>query len=287
MITGLTGEKEGRERVNPSFLLRPSKEHPIIREIMEIKKGKAEKPLETRIIEGAKICREALQSGILPEMLLFSETAAAKNLVSCDDLVQRAKETLVLPDHVFRKISVSKAPQGIAAVVNFPVTLFQREMEPNPDSVYMVCDAIQDPGNVGNMIRIADAFALEGVIFNAKTAHPSNDKVIRSSMGSVFRVRLIFTRSIAETLDDLTSLGVIVYGTHLEGKEICSEFRFRRPCAIVFGNEGQGLSPETLEKCTEKIRIPMPGKAQSLNVSNAAAITAFIASKGVHPLAIS
>ncbi len=253
-----------------------SKDNPTLKDIMRIRQQHAKEPGAGIFIEGVRLCMDALASGVLFETLILSRAAA-----DSADLSGFAQETeiLVLADHLFEKVCATKNPQGMAAVVRSPILYRQEDIPVRPDGRYLLCEAVQDPGNFGGIIRTADAFGFDAVFFTKDTADPFNEKVLRSSMGSVFHIPLVCVDSMPQTVLRLCAGGAAVYAAHLKGRDIVPGRLFRVPCAILVGNEGQGIREETAECCDELLRIPMRGKAESLNVSGAAAILCFLASQ--------
>lgn len=252
-----------------------SKENPALKEIIRIKHQHAKEPGAAIFIEGVRLCMDALQSGVVFEMVIVSQSSITQ--MDLDPFGEKT-EIIVLADHLFDKISSTQNPQGLAAIVRSPVLFHQKDFTIHPQDKFLVCESIQDPGNMGGLIRTADAFGFDGVLYTRDTVDPFNEKALRSSMGSVFHIRLICVESISETVTHLKNAGVTVYATHLKGQDIERNQAFRFPCALVVGNEGQGISEETADCCDELIRIPMKGKAESLNVSNAAAILCYLVS---------
>jgi TrmH family RNA methyltransferase len=252
-----------------------SKENPALKEIIRIKHRHAKEPGAPIFIEGSRLCMDALQSGVVFETVIISRSTAAQM-----DLEPFGKEPeiLVLPDHLFERISSTKNPQGLAAIVKSPVLFHQEDFIVRPQDKFLLCESIQDPGNMGGLIRTADAFGFDGILYTRDTVDPFNEKVLRSSMGSVFHVRLICMNSITDTIARMRKAGVTVYAAHLKGQDIKPDRAYHLPCALIMGNEGQGITQETADCCDELLRIPMKGKAESLNVSNAAAILCFLLS---------
>jgi TrmH family RNA methyltransferase len=254
------------------------KENTRIKEILKIKKNTSKNFGAFVFIEGLRSCEDAFKSGVAIETLILSE-----NFVKSAgyELIESANEILTVKDYVFSKISSSKTPQGIAAIVKSPVIQYSDEMHFGSEDRYLICESIQDPGNFGSIIRSADAFGFKGVIFTDDNVDPLNEKVIRAAMGSVFHIRLMCTTDLFNTIVSLKQNGFIVYATDLAGQDVAYGHVFEKKCAIVLGNEGNGVSANVAGVCDKRIRIPMKGQAESLNVSNAAAIICYLASQNV------
>lgn len=170
-------------------------------------------------------------------------------------------------DNIFEKMCDTKAPQGILAVIKIE----NDEFEPELNKAYIYCDGIQDPGNLGTIIRTADAAGFGGVMLSPSCADLFNPKTVRSSMGSFFNMKVI--RGVtAQKLTEYKNGGFEIYGGALSEDSI--DYRtadFKKPSVIVVGNEANGISDAVLKICTH-IKIPILGKAESLNAGVAAAI---------------
>lgn len=253
-----------------------SKDNPRFKDLLRTRKNPEEQTGRV-FIEGTRLCMDALASGVSFETVLISSCEESRiDLSQFDENV----EIIILSDLLFQKLSSTKTPQGLAAVVHSPVIHIRCDGNwvIHPMDRYLICESVRDPGNLGGILRSADAFGFTGVIITKDTVDPFNEKVLRSSMGSIFHIAIIQVDSMSDTLQWLKDNKVTTYASHLKGTDISREFSFQFPCAIVMGNEGNGLSSETTESCDELIRIPMTGKAESLNVSNAAAVLCYLVS---------
>jgi len=231
-------------------------------------------------LEGVRLCEDALLSGLDPVMVLFSsekETLVADwcGRFSFSENVQ----VLSMPAVLFDRLGSTQNPQGVALVVRAPVSLGNIPVRGN--DIYLVCEETSDPGNLGTMIRMADAFDFTAVIIAAGTVDPFNEKVIRSSMGSCFHIPIISKKTIAEICSHFRESGVQLIASHLNG-ELLPNIVCTFPCAIFIGNEARGLSEECSSMCDLLIKIPMPGKAESLNASSAASILGYVINSQRH-----
>jgi TrmH family RNA methyltransferase len=149
----------------------------------------------------------------------------------------------------------------------------------NPEKLLLI-DAVQDPGNIGTMIRTADAAGIDAVILGEGCADLYNPKVVRSTQGSLFHMPVI-KGNLSEIIDELKQIGTPVYGTALEGASPFEEVEKSSRFALLVGNEGQGVSKELLEKTTKNLYIPIYGKSESLNVGIAAGILMYHLRKSI------
>ena len=135
--------------------------------------------------------------------------------------------------------------------------------------LYLALDSIRDPGNLGTIIRSAEGAGATGIIMSANTVDIYNPKVIRSTMGALFRMPFIYVPNIVDTCKCLKDKGITLFAAHLNGSNYYKE-NLNLPMGIMIGNEGNGLTEKTISSCKSKITIPMKGRAESLNASAAA-----------------
>lgn len=178
---------------------------------------------------------------------------------------------------VFRKMSDTQNPQGILCVLRRPrYSLEDLLLLPAP--LFLVLENLQDPGNLGTIVRAGEGAGVTGIITGAGTADLYNPKTIRATMGSVFRVPCVCVENLGQTVAQLQENGVRVYAAHLEGERYYDSFSFREGTAFLIGNEGAGLSGELASRADSYLKIPMEGSVESLN----AAVTASILMYEVH-----
>ena len=224
-------------------------------------------------IEGVRLCEDVLSCGFSPELLFLTneKIALVQSWIERFSISDTCRFFL-LPEHLFAQLSGKKTPQGIALVTPLPV--FPERFSWRDSAIYLVCEDVSDPGNLGTMIRMADAFAFSAILYTKNTVSPFNEKVIRASMGSCFHIPMQEFESIHAICEKLAALGVALIGTHLQGDSL-DEASFHFPVAFVIGNEARGLSEDCASFCQSLIKIPMEGKAESLNAAAAAAIIGY------------
>ena len=213
--------------------------------------------------EGVKIHTEAPKERI--EEVFVSESFAKEN----EQLLSGA-ETVVVRDDVFAKMCDTQTPQGILTVLKQPKTTLEEILE--RDGPIVLLEDVQDPGNVGTIIRTAEGAGAAGVILSSGCADLFAPKTIRSTMGSVFRVPAVFTDDPVQTAERLHRFGSTLYAAHLRGKNFYDEQEYRSPCTLLIGNEARGLSEGLSAAADVLVKIPMEGKLESLNASVAAGI---------------
>ena len=223
-------------------------------------------------IEGVRLCEDALKSQCVPSMVCVSEKQVSFLDKYADDFEHAEK--VVVSQECFAKICSTVNPQGVAMVVQEPDLGAEIPFRDNGNDIYVVLEALQDPGNMGTIIRLADALDFTAVIMTSGCVDPYNEKVLRSSMGSVWHVPLIKVEDAREALDFFAAKAVTTMAMELNG-EILTTDVVRTPAAYFIGNEGNGLTSETINSCDLKVKIPMPGKAESLNAASAASIMGY------------
>ncbi len=177
----------------------------------------------------------------------------------------------VVTKEVFRKMSDTESPQGILCVLNMPSyeieEILQREAP-----LLMLLEDIQDPGNLGTILRTGAGAGVDGIVMSRGGVDIFNPKTSRSTMGSIYRVPFVIAEDFGGAIELLQSHGVQVYAAHLAGSVQYDLPDYRKASAFLIGNEGNGLREETAAKASGRIRIPMAGKVESLNAAMASGI---------------
>jgi RNA methyltransferase, TrmH family len=228
-------------------------------------------------IEGVRIIEEAIRSGLRFRAVFFSESAedrAARLLPQIGSHV----ETLLLPDKVFDSAVVSETPQGVAALVRLKEFTLDDLQERTPVGPILVIAGLQDPGNLGTILRSAEAFGSAGVILGEGTVSPFNSKVIRASAGSIFRLPVVSAKSaggLESICENLRSQGVRLIATSSHKGASLDQAKLATPAAIFVGSEGSGLPRTILAQVDETIAIPHSPHVESLNAGVAASIVLY------------
>ena len=188
-----------------------------------------------------------------------------------------AGEVLTVSDSVFQSLADTKCSQGILAVVKSKKLSFDEfvgKAVKGKIPFILILEHIQDPGNLGTIIRTAEGAGVTGVCLGGGTCDLYNPKVARSTMGSVYRVPVYRSENLIETVRDLKALGISTYAAHLSGNDFYAE-DYQGPVAFMIGNEGNGLSDALIAEANRLIRIPMCGKLESLNAAVSAAVMSY------------
>lgn len=224
------------------------------------------------VVEGVKMFLEAPEEEI--EEIYVAE--GFRKEACMEKLAGRPFETV--SEEVFRKMSDTEAPQGILCVMRqkkyVPEDLLAAK---NP--LLMLLEDIQDPGNLGTILRTGEGAGIGGVIMSRETADIYNPKTIRSTMGSIYRVPFVYVSSLAEAAAQLKAGGIRLFAAHLKGKSWYDGENYRKGSAFLIGNEGNGLREETAALADTYIKIPMEGRVESLNAAMAAGILMYEAAR--------
>ncbi len=226
------------------------------------------------LAEGLRLAEMALDSGWEIQCCYYTEAAASAKRVNA--LLVTLEESCPLyevPDHVFRRISETDSPQGVLLVMKQPEVFVElEELLKKECPLIAVLDNVRDPGNVGTILRTADAVAVDGVVLLGDTADIFSSKTVRSSMGSVFHVPVVSHVTYDAFFGELERRKIPLLAAALDSS---ADIYFRQDLSgaavIVFGNEANGVSGDVLTH-SKKIYIPIRGKAESLNVASAAAV---------------
>ncbi len=262
-------------------MIRPiaSPHNPLIARLRQLSLRKDRDPLF--LAEGVRLAEEALRSGCVRELVVRTPLSAPVKA-----LVESAGDSLpvwAVEESAFRRIAETVTPQGVLAVcsagdIRFPVPAYPE--------LCVALNGVQDPGNVGTIIRTMDAAGLGTLYIDQATADPFASKVIRSTMGGIFRVAVRLESSLAETLVRLRSGGSLIVGGTLSGSDLFSRPPCGQKACIVIGNEGHGIAENILSLLDVKLRIPMPGGAESLNAAVSAGILIYdFLREQMHPAA--
>jgi TrmH family RNA methyltransferase len=223
-------------------------------------------------IEGEKLLGEAIRSGMVLKTVFVSDHRELPRFVP------RSVEVVWLSEDVFQSAVETQSPQGIAALLVPPVHSLDDVLKGTP--LILVAAGLQDPGNLGTLVRSAEAFGATGVVTTAGTVSAWNQKALRASAGSVFRVPVVGVT--VEDLPGLKARGVRLMAAVAEDSRDAvpaQDADFAGPAAILIGNEGAGLSEELLEMADARVTIPCPGKVESLNAAVAGSLLLYEASR--------
>lgn len=232
-----------------------------------LKKSKNRKEEKLFIIEGIRLFQETPKE-------LIKETYVAESAEKNLESQLKGMKYEVVSDNVFASICDTKTPQGVLAVVRQPQHMLQ-EILATKNPLILVLEDIQDPGNLGTMMRTAEGAGASGIIMTKGCVDIYNPKVVRSTMGSIYRMPFVYLENeeqFGEVFKQLKEKNITTYGAALmESKDYC-QYSYDKGTAFLIGNEGNGLSAKALELCENYVKIPMCGQLESLNAAIAATI---------------
>lgn len=266
-------------------MLITSKDNQTIKEIKKLKEKKYRK--DRFIVEGIKMIKEAISEDIEIEYLIFADLSLEKEINNIEKY-----NVLEVTERVLQELSDVVSPQGVLAVVRKKCYSEMKKSERNKEehekkeikedlldkynidynSEYILAlDGLQDPGNMGTIIRTADSANIKQIIVSKSTVDCYSSKVIRSTMGAIFRVNVIEVENLVETLNMLKNKGFDIISTSLDTNNSIYNITYKKS-VVVIGNEANGVTKEVQEISNKKVKIPMLGKTESLNASVAAGI---------------
>ncbi|MFT8363218.1 MAG: RNA methyltransferase [Sporolactobacillus sp.] len=228
----------------------------------KLKQRKYREREQLYLLEGPHLVQEALLSSAhLISAILIDEAFHIPQNWALD-----AIEAYQVTHKIFTELSQTETPQGVIAVCH----MIQNQVALKKGS-YLLIDSVQDPGNLGTLIRTADAFGLDAIFLGDGCVDGYNGKTLRSAQGSHFHLPII-QRNLFELAAEMKELGIPLYGSSLQGQEMSEIDVKRKSFGLVVGNEGHGASPELLERMDVQVKIAMKGRAESLNVAVASGI---------------
>lgn len=252
-----------------------SSSNPKIKEIKGLKRKKERWQKKLYLIEGVKIIEEYIKWVGVPEYILFSDELFSvtggeellKKIGNCHELIK-------IPNNLLRELTDTENPQGILGVAKFNDTKYE-ELLKGKNKFVIILDELQDPGNVGTIIRTADAFGASGVVLTNNCVDVYNPKVVRATMGSLFHIPIVFADNKIDIISRFKNDDITIYSTSLEGEKYIHETDLTENIAIIIGNEANGVSNELIKISDYLIKIPMCGKAESLNAAVASSVAMY------------
>lgn len=256
-----------------------SRNNELVKQFVRLSSSKKEREeSESFAIESVKLVHEAVLSNVHLQKVLFTQSCLNKHEKLCSELLKMT-DCFLIDDALESKLSSQKTPQGIYAIgEKLDKTLSLAKIRDGGCYV-MLCE-LQDAGNVGAIFRTAEALGIDGVIMTQNTCDYLNPKVIRGSMGSVFRMPVLLAEDAMDFVSTLNQNAVTTYASVVDtAAPLLTDVVFSAPSVILIGNEGNGLDAAVVELCAQKLTIHMKGRTESLNASMAACILLWEMSK--------
>lgn len=250
-------------------MLITSKDNDFIKHLKKLKDKKYREEYGEFIVEGIKMIQEAIDEKAIIKDIIVCDDCKNQEYFSKEFLYEIAKYNCIyVTEKVFLQITDVTNPQGILAVIDRK----KIDADINYDSdLFLILDNIQDPGNMGTILRTADSINLKQIIVAKGTADVYNPKVVRSTMGAIFRVKVIEIEDLTKVVKEMKKRKIKVYATDLATNSSIYDVDYKKS-AIIIGNEANGVSKQLLDLADQKIKIPMIGKTESLNAAVATGI---------------
>jgi len=256
-----------------------SRDNSLLRHARAVRDGKVR---DSIFVEGLRLSEEALISGLKIEAIIYSEEIVRKERAArlIERLGRVCEQVASASEKLLESISYTKTPQGIVVLASRPANdeaSFKSKQPASP--LLVILHGINNPVNVGAILRTAEAAGVTGAIATANTADPFSPKALRGAMGSAFRLPIWLGRSFADVIAWCVERGVRTVGADARGPTTFTEIDWREPRALILGTESTGLLPEEIASADEAVKIPMSGSVESLNVAVAAGIILYEAQR--------
>lgn len=249
-----------------------SKDNELIKQTVKLISGaKYRRESKSFVAEGVRICRDGAESEAEIKAFLVTPEAKEKYTSDYKKISAKAEKTYEISEKLLKYISDTTTPQGFMCVFK---TLDKKTLsyKINNQGRYVALENIQDPSNMGTILRTAEALGTDGVILSSDCCDIYMPKVVRGSMGAIFRLPIVIADDFTGYIGTLTKSGIKTYASTPHEAESINNVDFSDGGIMLIGNEGNGLKKETSDICYKKVKIPMNGRAESLNAAAAAAI---------------
>ena len=248
-----------------------SRKNPLVRAAAQLKESAARRAQGKFLCEGARLCRDAAASGVQILQCFYTLRAQTRYRAYLEEILPAAREDWVIGESVAELLTDTRANQGIFCVCGVPAGL-SASGGFAPTGPCLVLETLQDPGNLGAMLRSGEGAGITGVIMTKGTVDLFNPKTVRATMGSIFRIPFCYVDSLRPVIGEMRRRNVTVYAAHLRGSSVYDQFSFRGSSAFLIGNEGKGLKKETADLADFYVKIPMEGRVESLNAAVSASL---------------
>ena len=246
-----------------------SKDNSLIKHIKKLKEKKYRQQYGEYVVEGLKLIKEAINENAKISKIIICESEDNTEMIENHLRYEIARfDCVLVPHNIFKTLSDVETPQGIMAIIE--KSHASKKIDFNTD-IIVALDDVQDPGNLGTILRTIDSIGLKQVLVSKNTVDCYNSKVIRSTMGAIFRVNVIECDDLCNTLTLTKNNGFKIMVTSLKAKKSIYDVKYQKK-VIVVGNEANGVSESVIKLADEKLIIPMRGKTESLNAAVATGI---------------
>lgn len=249
-----------------------SKDNELIKHIRKLKDKKYRDESNEYVVEGVKLVEEAVKENAKIKQIIVCEDTTRTYEIPTHIMLEIAKyECISVSDKIFNIITQVTNPQGIMAIIEKNAQDAQIDYS---QDIIVVLDDVQDPGNLGTILRTVDSIGLNQIIVSKGTADAFNSKVVRSTMGAIFRIKIIEVENLVQEIKEMRKHHFKLMVTSLQTKNSIYDIDFNKKI-IVIGNEANGVSKEIQDMADEKAKIPMLGRTESLNASVAAGVVMY------------
>ena len=249
-----------------------SKDNELIKHIRKLKDKKYRDESNEYVVEGVKLVEEAVKENAKIKQIIVCEDTTRTYEIPTHIMLEIAKyECISVSDKIFNIITQVTNPQGIMAIIEKNA---QNAKIDYTQDIIVVLDDVQDPGNLGTILRTVDSIGLNQIIVSKGTADAFNSKVVRSTMGAIFRIKIIEVENLAQAIKEMRKHHFKLMVTSLQTKNSIYDIDFNKKI-IIIGNEANGVSKEIQDMADEKAKIPMLGRTESLNASVAAGVVMY------------
>ena len=249
-----------------------SKDNELIKHIRKLKDKKYRDESNEYVVEGVKLVEEAVKENAKIKQIIVCEDTTRTYEIPTHIMLEIARyECISVSNKIFNIITQVTNPQGIMAIIEKNAQDAQIDYS---QDIIVVLDDVQDPGNLGTILRIVDSIGLNQIIVSKGTADAFNSKVVRSTMGAIFRIKIIEVENLAQAIKEMRKHHFKLMVTSLQTKNSIYDIDFNKKI-IVIGNEANGVSKEIQDMADEKAKIPMLGRTESLNASVAAGVVMY------------
>lgn len=247
-----------------------SKDNELVKHIKKLKEKKYRDEYGEFIVEGFKMIEEAIEEKVKIKKIIICDDCRLNCSLPQNLMYEVAKfDCVYVTEKVFNNITNVVNHQGIMAIVD-KKDIENAKVDYSQDN-FLILNDVQDPGNIGTILRTADSLNINQIIVSNKTADVYNPKVVRSTMGAIFRVKVIMVDDLKKEIKNMQNNGIKVYSTDLNTDESIYTINYEK-AAIVIGNEANGVDREIINISDGRIKIPMLGKTESLNAAVATSI---------------
>ena len=249
-----------------------SKDNEQIKYIRKLKDKKFRDETNEYLVEGIKLVKEAILEKQDIKQIVICDDCEKSDLISKEMMYEIAKyDCIYVTNKIFKYITEVQTPQGVMAIIE--KNNKDKEINYNED-IIVALDDIQDPGNLGTILRTVDSIGLSQILVSKGTADAYNPKVVRSTMGAIYRVKVIECDNLKETLKEIKKNKFKILVTSLDDSKSVYDIKYYKK-VIVIGNEANGVEEDIVKLADEKIKIPMLGKTESLNASVATGVVLY------------